>query len=86
MAYDLFRHKQTPTNHSITLPPKHASTVERVLLGATAATMLYELLAKVKRDSEKQTYKRSYGEGLKTTVEMPAMPMRELQAIPYYDE
>jgi hypothetical protein len=83
MAYDIARGKQIPRDISITLPARSISRNEILVLGGSAILLMNELLKKLKISTDQQEYQRRFRPGHKTTIEMPAMPMRELIGSPY---
>jgi hypothetical protein len=83
MAHDIARGKQTPKNHAINLPPRTASRNEMLVLGGSAILLMNQLLKTLKISAEQQEYQRRFRPGLTKTIEMPAMPMRELITSPY---
>jgi hypothetical protein len=83
MAYDIARGKQIPRNLAINLPARPASRNELLVLGGSAVLLLHDLLKRIRISADQQEHQRRFRPGMKKTIEMPAMPMRELTAIPY---
>ena len=79
MAYDLLYKKQIPVNFSAhpssepSLNPQTAAT-----LAALAVACIKAVLTKTGREVEKLHYQRELRPGHHPTVEVPAIPMREL--------
>jgi hypothetical protein len=80
MAYDLARGTVSSRNYSITLPPHSMTLAEKVVLGTVSIATLTAIMGEMEKQAEKRKYQRDFRKGLKTTLEMPAIPMRELMA------
>ena len=83
MAYDIARGRQTPKNLAINLPPHTASRNEFIVLGGSAVLIANEILKHIRIRADQLEHQRQFRPGLKATIEMPAIPMSELTAVPY---
>jgi hypothetical protein len=80
MAYDIIRRTVSARNYAITLPPHSASLAEKVVLGTITVVTIAAIMGVMEKQAEKQHYQRAFRPGHKTTMELPAIPMRELMA------
>ena len=81
MAYDLFYRRQVSGSFSRDKSATAAVAVTGVGVLALLGSLF--MLHKARRAAENQRYRREYGRGLKTTMEVPAISDRDLVMFPH---